>query len=50
MYLTQERGRIEREKFCPGPGVESGPLALHASALTTYYPGQVWIHDRINFS
>ena len=40
--------RIEREKFYPGPGPEPGPLALRSSALTTRYPGQVLIHDRIN--
>ena len=27
--------RIQREKFYPGPGIETGTLALHASALTT---------------
>ena len=26
--------RIQREKFYPGPGLEPGPLALCASALT----------------
>ena len=32
------RPRIEREKFYPGSGLEPGPLALHASALTTKPP------------
>ena len=27
--------RIERDEFYPGLGLEPGPLALHASALTT---------------
>ena len=26
---------FEIEKFYPGSGIEPGPLALHASALTT---------------
>ena len=26
--------RIERDKFYPGPGLESGPLAFRANALT----------------
>ena len=30
------RCRTEREKFYPGPGLEPGPLALLASALTGY--------------
>ena len=25
---------IERQKFYPGPGLESGPLAFRANALT----------------
>ena len=29
---------IEREKFCPGPGLELGPLVLRTSALTTEPP------------
>ena len=28
--------RIEREKFYPGPGLEPGPLALRANALTNW--------------
>ena len=40
------RYTIEIEKFYPGPGLEPGPLALRANALTTR--GQVRVHDRIN--
>ena len=39
---------IEREKFCPGLGLEPGPLAFRANALPLSYPGQVRVHDRIN--
>ena len=28
--------RIEREKFYPGPGLEPGPLAFRANALTNW--------------
>ena len=31
--------RIEREKLYPGTGLEPGPLALRASALTTTLSG-----------
>ena len=27
---------FEREKFYPGPGLEPGPLAFHANALTSW--------------
>ena len=39
---------IERERFCPGPGIEPGPLALRASALQLRYPGQLPTQGRIN--
>ena len=39
---------IEREKFCPGPGIEPGPLALCASALPIRFPGQLPFQGRIN--
>ena len=38
----------EREKFCPRPGLEPGPLAFRANALRLSHPGQVRVHDRIN--
>ena len=40
--------RIEREKFYPGPGLESGPLAYVLVHVTLRSPGQVPIHDRIS--
>ena len=42
--------KFEREKFYPGPGIEPGPLALHASALPLRHPGQLLIQGRILIS
>ena len=35
VFINEIRFRIEREKFYPGLGLEPGPLALRASALST---------------
>ena len=40
--------KFEIEKFYPGPGIEPGPLALRASALSLRHPGQLPIQGRIN--
>ena len=40
--------KFEIEKFYPGPGIELGSLALHASALPLGHPGQLPIKGRIN--
>ena len=40
--------KFEIEKFCPRPGIEPGPLALRASALSLRHPGQLPIQGRIN--
>ena len=40
--------KFEIEKFYPGPGIESRPLALRASALPLRHPGQLPIQGRIN--
>ena len=41
--------QIEREKFCPEPGLEPGPLASRANALRLSLPGQVQVNI-ISFS
>ena len=41
------RRRTEREQFCPGPGLEPGPLGFRANTLPLSYPGKVRIHDKI---
>ena len=42
--------RILREKFFyPGPGLEPGPLAFCANALTSWAIGQVRVQDRIQY-
>ena len=40
--------KFEREKFYPGPGIEPGPLALHATVLPLCHPGQLLIQGKIN--
>ena len=41
--------KFEIEKFYPGPGIEPGPLALHAkSVLPIRHPEQLPIQGRIN--
>ena len=39
MIIKEDRARIGREKFYPGPGLEPGLLDLRASALTTTLSG-----------
>ena len=40
--------KFKEKKFCPGPGLEPGPLAFRANALPLSYPEQVRVHGRIN--
>ena len=34
-YWKKEVENLKQKKFYPGPGIEPGPIALHASALNT---------------